>query len=78
MAWSTVRKATSEDVARWEAARARFIQRHGVDPDDLTTYDQGEIEAMQTRYLMRLWRRACWRAVGTYDGISYGYVGVSV
>lgn len=90
MAWSTIRKATDEDIERLNTAGTRFVEKHG------RTWDKGFLVSEEPRsvaqdladdndhpdhpYLRKLWRAAVRRALRCRyaDGIAYGYVGSHV
>jgi len=84
MAWSTIRRATSEDIARVAKARERFMDRHNLDEiafDQLDDggYGESETEHEARMYLRKLWRRCMRRALQCdADGIAYGHVGYHV
>jgi len=82
MAWSVIREATNEDRERMAAARARFMERHGLDEigfDMLEDggYGESQVECEKRKYLRKLWRACMRRALRepSADGIAYGHVG---
>lgn len=92
MAWSTIRKATTEDRERLNAAAERFIARHGLEQytnqfDGMSPWwavdfmlHQTEAVGRDTPYVRRLWRKALRRALRSpdADGIAYDYIGFYV
>lgn len=80
MAWSTIRKATSDDKRRLSDAAKRFCERHNIrEPFDDDFVMAVEYETADNPRLAGLWRKAVRRALRCQaDGIAYGYVGFSV
>jgi len=90
MAWVPLRKATKEDCEKLEKCAKAFAERHNLDLEgDIYTTTVDDLESLlellieddkrwegasEGKYLWRLWKRACNRAIGD-DGIAYGYVG---
>lgn len=79
MGWSTIRKATSEDTERLNAAAQRFVERHELGDDVKVVPDESSplwyelseyLEVMGTDWpnwdipkLRRLWRQCVRRAL---------------
>ena len=91
MAWSTIRKATEEDVEKLEQRARAFIARHGLEPDidpndPFCTRLAYELEGVLYYWkdskpeLLQYWKRIVKRALGDSraEGIAYGYVGFHV
>lgn len=92
MTWSTIRRATTDDIEALESAAQRFCDRHEIDTDgfdsalsalDCETSSAGgcslEIQERAT-HLQQLWVRIVRRTLDSpnAESIAYGYVGYHV
>lgn len=85
MAWGTIRKPTDQDEQRLDAARERFIARHGAAPENLIYGRDGDwidgwrrpLDRDEIVRYRKLWHAAAHRALRHKwaTGIAHGYVG---
>lgn len=87
MAWSTIRRATDDDMANLAKTAKRFVERHGlgtymspiltVADLEIGHYGESESEARHRKHLRRLWVQCVRRTLKepAAEGIAFGYVG---
>ena len=83
MNWTTIRRASTEDIAALDRAAERFCRRHHIDTENIAALTAinyeiwREQEDANGRPLYTLWRRIVIRTLGHpyAEGIVYGCVG---
>ena len=88
MAWSTIRKATEDEISKLNAAAERIARQFKFPSGDCIAWDMSYWKTGYASYDKRFqqavaaqaaYRRAVRRILGgSAEGISYGYVGYHV